>query len=237
MSYQNEILTSVQQYRYELSHLPRLTQEEESELKERARAGDEQARASLIESCLHYVAFIAARYKRYIHHDDYLDLVGVGNLAIVEYAEKALTMDNPCAYLFAIAKTTIITYCMTRASLITKSRYTCSPDAYIESLDAPLYQDSEATLLDRLAAPETEPEEEPESKESDYTSLYNALETLPERHREVLIRHYGLHGHTAESLYEMSRELSANPGPKSCAAYLIEYRALARLRKQLETTA
>jgi RNA polymerase sigma factor (sigma-70 family) len=235
MTISSEVLTSAQQYRYELSLLPRLNQEQERELAGRARAGDAQARASVIESCLRYVAFIAARYKRYVHHDDYLDLVGVGNLAVVENVEKALTMDNPQAYLFVLARLAIVDYCVTRATLITKSRYTLAPDPSISSLDAPICQESDATMLDLIAAPEAEQKQEQE--EQDYTSLYEALNILPERYREVLTRHYGLYGHPAESLYEMSRQLSAKPGPKSSAAYLIEYRALARLRSQLETTA
>src|SRR6185437_7206419 len=77
MSNQSEILASTQQYHRELSLLPRLTQDDECELRDRARAGDELARSSLIENCLRYVTCIAACYKRYVHHDDYLDLVGV----------------------------------------------------------------------------------------------------------------------------------------------------------------
>jgi RNA polymerase sigma factor (sigma-70 family) len=233
MTLSSEILTSTQQYRHELSLLPRLTPEQEREVADRARAGDEQACARVMENCLRYVAFIAARYKRYAHHDDYLDLVGIGNLAVVEHLEKALAMDNPCAYLFVTAKLAIINHCMTRASLITKSRYAHAPDHYTTSLDAPISQDSDVTMLDLLAAPEVEQER----AERDYTHLYEALDSLPERYREVLTRHYGLYGRPAESLYEMSRELSANPGPKSCTAYLIEYRALARLRQQLEAIA
>ena len=235
MTLSSDILTSAQRYRHEVSLLPRLTPEQEREVADRARAGDEQACTHLIENCLRYVAFIAAHYKRYIHHDDYLDLVGIGNLAIVESVKKALAMENPCAYLFVVAKAAIIEYCMTHASLITKSRYAQAHDPSIHSLDTPIAQDTTTTLLDLLASPS--PEEEPEQGESNYAWLYTAIDTLPERYRDVLTRHYGLHGHQAESLYEMSREMSANPGPKSCAAYLIEYRALARLRQQLEAIA
>lgn len=230
---QPEILTNVQQYRYELSLLPRLTQEEERVLTDQAREGDKQARDRLIEGCLRYITFIAARYKRYVHHDDYLDLVSVGNLAVVENVEKALTMDNPQAYLCVTAKLAIIEYCMTRASLITKSRYSNASDPSVSSLDAPVYQDSDISMLDLIAAPEAEPER----KERDYTQLHKAISTLPEKYREVLTRHYGLYGRPAESLYGMSREMSACPGPKSSAAYLIEYRALARLRSRLESIA
>ena len=142
-------------------------------------------------------------------------------------------MDNPCAYLFTIAKVTIMSYCMEHTSLITKSRYSQQPNPSTGSLNTPIYPDSEIMLLDCLTAPE--PEEESEAQ--DYTRLYQALDTLPERDREVLTRHYGLQGRPAESLYQLSREISANPGPKSSAAYLIEYRALARLRRQFGSIA
>lgn len=233
MSNQLGILTNARQYHHELSLLPRLVPDEERELRNRARVGDEQARSSLVENCLRYVAYIAAHYKRYVHHDDYLDLVGVGNLAVVEYAEKALVMDSPCAYLFTVARYTIIDYCMTHASLITKSRDSDAPDPFVGSLDAPISQDGHTTLIELLVAPKAEQER----VDRDYAWLYKALNTLSEKHRKVLIRHYGLNGSQTESLYKMSRAMSANPGPKSCSAYLIEYRALARLRRYFETIA
>ena len=90
-------MSSVEQYRSEVLRLPRLTRSEESELVCRARNGDTQAKEALIQSCLGYVASVAYRYVCYMQHDDYLDLVSVGNLAIVECFEKALTVDNPAA--------------------------------------------------------------------------------------------------------------------------------------------
>jgi hypothetical protein len=82
---QEIVLTGVEKYRSEVLSLPRLTRSEEGELVYRARNGDTQAKETLIQSCLGYVASVAYRYVCYAQHDDYLDLVSVGNLAIVEY--------------------------------------------------------------------------------------------------------------------------------------------------------
>ncbi len=65
----------------------------------------------------------------------------------------------------------------------------------------------------------------------DYAWLYQAVEQLPRHFQDVLIKHYGLYNRPVESLYEMSRRMSKSA--KGSMAYLIEYRALKLLRKQL----
>lgn len=116
---QEIVLTSVEQYRSEVLRLPSLTRSEESELVRRARNGNKQAKEALLQSCLRYVASVAYRYTCYVQHDDYLDLVSVGNLALVECLEKALTVDNPVAYLHRVAKLAVKVYCCKHSGLIT----------------------------------------------------------------------------------------------------------------------
>ena len=50
MEQQENVLTSLEQYRSEVLRLPRLTGTKERDLEQRARLGDEQARRLLIES-------------------------------------------------------------------------------------------------------------------------------------------------------------------------------------------
>jgi DNA-directed RNA polymerase sigma subunit (sigma70/sigma32) len=69
MGQQENILTSLEQYRSEVLRLPRLTASEERELEQRVRLGDEQARQQLIESSLQYVARVAWRYVCYVRQD------------------------------------------------------------------------------------------------------------------------------------------------------------------------
>jgi RNA polymerase sigma factor (sigma-70 family) len=213
----DELLTSVEQYRSVTRRLPRLTREQEADLVQRARIGDPFAREELITSCLNYIGFIANWYARYVHHDDYLDLVGIGNLTVVENLDRALTKDNPCAYLRKTVKTVVINYCITHASLVTRPTY--GKPTYTQSLNTPVYSN---TLTQEPVVVQESPV---------YSWLYQALERLPKRDREVLTRHYGLYNSPVESLYEMSRRMSRSV--KGSIAYLTEYRALRRLRKLL----
>ena len=122
MAQQENVLTSLEQYRSEVLRLPHLTASEERDLEQRARLGDEQARQQLIESSLQYVAGVTWRYVCYVRQDDYLDLVSVGNMAVVEGIAKALTATRPGAYLRGMARHAIRRYCLARSSLIAKQR-------------------------------------------------------------------------------------------------------------------
>ncbi len=201
---QEVMLTSVEQYRSEVLRLPRLTQSQERDLVSRARSGDELAKGALIESCLRYVASIAWRYARYLRHDDYLDLVGVGNLAIVECVEKALAVNNPAAYLRGVAKLAMKLYCFKHAGLITRGPY--QDAVQVGSLDTP-YGDSNACYADVLPTPTPESEME----QPNYEVLYQAINVLTEKQRYVILRHLGLDGNASESLGTISHRLSANP--------------------------
>ncbi len=205
-------------YYDELNRLPSLDVARERELVMEAHAGNSRARAALIESCLHYAARIAATYKRFLRQDDYPDLCQVGNLAAVEHLDKALSTTNPCAYVRSKIKFAILSYSLHEIA------------ARTESLNRQMTEDG-LTLADLLAAPEQHPVSEAYGR---YHRLYQELHRLPERYREILARHYGLYGRPEESLYCISRDISAKPGPKSSAAYKIELRALRRLRKMLE---
>jgi len=219
----NGTITSDYQYRCLTRNVPHLSREEEADIVQKARAGDKAAREQVITNCLTYIEFIAKRYERYLHHDDYLDLVSIGTLAVVENVNTALVKDNPSGWLRSRGKYAILNYCITRAGLITRPDR--SPPISTVSLDKPIFENK--TLVDVIKA-----EECPRNGERpDYTFLYQALEELPRAYREVISRHYGLYGYSPESLYELSRRMSKNV--KGSIAYLTEYRALKRLRKHL----
>lgn len=119
---QENVLTSLEQYRSEVLRLPRLSASEERDLEQRARLGDEQARQQLIEAGLRYVASVAWRYVCYVQQDDYLELVSVGNMAVVEGMTKVLTARQPSAYLRGVARNAIRRYCLGRSRLVSRQR-------------------------------------------------------------------------------------------------------------------
>lgn len=219
------VLTSVEQYHSEVLRLPRLTRSEERELVRRARSGDKQAKDELIQSCLRYVAFVASRYARLLEHDDYLDVVSVGNMAIVECLEKALRVDNPVAYLYGVAKMAIKLYCFTHSQLITQQRG--KPFVWVDSLDAPL-GNSKSCYADFLAAPALEGQ----IKQSDFTRLYEAINAITPKQRYVILRFFGLDGDAPEPLAAISRRLSTT-NPKVTIARNRYNMAIRSLRRKL----
>lgn len=119
---QENVLTSLQQYRSEVLSIPRLSASEEREVEQRAHLGDSQARQQLIEAGLRYVAGVAWRYLCYVPQDDYLELVSVGNMAVVEGMDKALAARQPSAYLRSLARNRIRRYCLSRSRLVSRQR-------------------------------------------------------------------------------------------------------------------
>ncbi len=201
MSSQQEIvLSSVEQYRSEVLQLPRLTRSQEAELVCRAQQGDKQAKDELIQSCLRYVSLIASRYVCYVQHEEYLDLVSIGNLAVVECLEKALTVANPVAYLYGVARLAIKSYCYKHSQLITQVRG--KPMVWVDSLEAPI-GNSQQCLADRLSAPVPEAQQQP----ADFTALYEAISTLTAKQRYVVLRYFGLDGDAPESMAALSQRL------------------------------
>jgi DNA-directed RNA polymerase sigma subunit (sigma70/sigma32) len=222
---QEMVLSTVEQYRSEVLRLPSLTRSEECELVQRARNGDQQAKDALLQSCLRYVATVAYSYTCYVQHDDYLDLVSVGNLALVECLEKALTIDNPVAYLHGVVKLAMKAYCYKHSQLITHQRG--QPFVRVASLDAP-QENGEGCAAEMLSAPPPEPERTP----ANCDKLYRAIRTLTPKQRYVILRCFGLDGAAPEPIAAISRRLSP-ANPKVTVARNRYTLAIRNLRRQL----
>lgn len=225
LSDQDVVLTSVEQYLSELASLPVLSRDDEAELVRRARLGDEQAKEALLHNCLRYIASVTSRYSCYLEHEEYLDLVSIGNLAIVERLEKALTVENPVAYLYGVAKLAIRSYCYTHSQLITQVRG--RPMVWTDSLDAPLCN-GKGCLADTLVAPKQAPKRE----QSEFAKLYAVIDTLTPKQQYVILRFYGLDGDAPESMASISRRLSTS-NPKVTLARNRYNNAIMSLRRKL----
>ncbi|HWG56971.1 MAG TPA: sigma-70 family RNA polymerase sigma factor [Gaiellaceae bacterium] len=102
----------------------------------------------------------------------------------------------------------------------------------VTSLDKPLGDDNDASIGDLLGVAEAGVEEEVELSLTE-TTLYGALEHLPERDREVLRLRYGLGVEEPKSLEEIGRRL----GLTRERVRQIEAQALERLAVQREIAA
>jgi RNA polymerase sigma factor (sigma-70 family) len=195
-------------YAAEVARLPRLSFAEEQDLVIRARAGSPEARHALVVSCLRY-GLGKARVSYNTEqpaHDDLLDLAQVASLAMLEDLDRALKRQNPCSYLRGIARRAIALYISYRLSLVskpssfTKKMFEKYDVVTVESLDAPLSSKDTVTHLEFVQAPAAdlatllEEEEHLEERHAHYTVLYEALEALSPRQRQVITLRFGLDG-------------------------------------------
>ena len=195
-------------YAAEVARLPRLSFAEEHDLVIRARAGSPEACRALVVSCLRYglgKARVSYNLKQ-LAHDDLLDLVQVASLAMLEDLGRALKRENPCSYLRGIARRAIALYISYRSSLVSKpTNFTQQfrekfGVVTVESLDAPLSSEGTVMRLEFVQAPAAdlaallEEEERPEERRARYAVLYEALETLSPRQRQVITLRFGLDG-------------------------------------------
>ena len=74
------------QYFKDLSTLPTLTREEESELARRTQQGDPEALRKLVEGNLRFVVYMAAKYSN--ARIPLLDLINEGNIGLIKAAEN-----------------------------------------------------------------------------------------------------------------------------------------------------
>ena len=75
------------QYFKDLSSLPSLTREEESELARRTQQGDPEALRKLVEGNLRFVVYMAAKYSN--ARIPLLDLINEGNIGLIKAAENS----------------------------------------------------------------------------------------------------------------------------------------------------
>jgi DNA-directed RNA polymerase sigma subunit (sigma70/sigma32) len=198
--------------------LVNLPKELENMLVEQARGGSRDAKETLILSGLAYVVRVAYTYFMTLptHHDDFLDLIAIGNLALVEMIDTALTKQRPLIYLLTCAKLAIHHHCFYHSDLITRARN--AERKTVRSLDVLLSSNFD------LPAPE-ESSAEGGTNSVLYGALYEAIGELTQRQREAVERHHGLFGQPEEAFTDI------HPGLEVAAN---RYRqALRRLRKKL----
>lgn len=214
-------LSGIAQYIRELRQMPRLSPEAEQQIVAQARQGDEAAKHQLIEARLPYIMHMANVYHVYAEHEDILDIVGVANLAVTTNIDKALTKENPVAYLSGIAKREIRTYCFYHSRLIPIKDHRMAPTEAPTAV--PL--DEQRMDLQRCYLGSLVQDGTSETSRARRRQLRQTVGQLPDAERQVVELRHGLRGGTHEftdiaGLLAISRAVT----------YRRYYRALGRLR-------
>jgi len=221
-------LDAEQQYRSLLLTFPQLTEEQEQALIERALAG-EPVRNELILSLQRRIYNLAYRLaSRYLRGKEQaterMDFVQKANETMLKRFSLALTKENPCSYLMKVARLTMID-CIRE---IEASQEKSEGQSALLGLDLSDGEDT-SSLLD--AIPVEVHLESSRKTDTAYAVLYQAILTLPEKQRLVMLRHYGL-GCAPESLNIISRSLSPK-SPRPANAHYHHKRALVVLERML----
>ncbi|HET8843992.1 MAG TPA: hypothetical protein VFN35_21180 [Ktedonobacteraceae bacterium] len=214
-------LSALTLYCAEIARLPLLSRQEQPIWVHQARQGDQDARHRLILNCLHWgmIKAFGIYQERRPSHIDVLDLMEEANLAMLEQVGKALEARDPVAYLMAIATQAMCVYCTYHAPLIQRPEWFSRIDlqALNKVLPAPDWLDE--TLDLEAPALDLEGGEQQEHRyRVHFRAFYAALWRLPEHHRSLLIRLYGLCGQPTETPSELAQHWQRRPRDLYAAA-------------------
>jgi RNA polymerase sigma factor (sigma-70 family) len=206
-------------YHRDISRFRTLSAEEEQELLKQVKLGDEQARKTLIESNLRLVTKIARQYRR--PKIELLDLIQEGNIGLIEAVDK---FDAEIGYRFS-------TYAVW--SIRKAIQEFLGEENTIESLDSIIEDDGEEVFLSDmikdaetiLGGPSCEIIDAQLEQIEEQQRIFERLDTIPEREREVLMMVYGFNGKPM-SLQDIADQLGMSHERVRC----IKNTALERLK-------
>lgn len=206
-------------YHRDISRFRTLSAEEEQELLKQVKLGDEQARKTLIESNLRLVTKIARQYHR--PKIELLDLIQEGNIGLIEAVDK---FDAEMGYRFS-------TYAVW--SIRKAIQEFLGEENTIESLDSIIEDDGEEVFLSDmikdaetiLGGPSCEIIDAQLEQIEEQQRIFERLDTIPEREREVLMMLYGFKGKPM-SLQDIADQLGMSHERVRC----IKNTALERLK-------
>lgn len=201
-----ELLTNEQCYSFQVNQLSLLTEQQQADLWEQLRQGDRSGKEQLLLSFLRYIKCVAATlyetYRWSSTHLEYLEIVQVGHLALLEHVETAIEKPKPTGCLLTCVKFDMRDYCHRfQRAISTPEHETPLP---LDSLDRPIssQMDHSRTLADCIPAPGNLTP----TMDVQFEGLYQSLALLNPTQREVIERHYGLHEHAPELLNAISRQ-------------------------------
>ena len=197
-----------------------LTRQEEGELIDRLGAGDEGARAVLIEHNLRLVVYIARRFENTGVNIE--DLISIGTIGLI----KAVGTYQPAKN---IKLATYASRCIENEILMHLRKI--SSQKLELSLDEPLNVDWDGNelLLSDVLGTDGDMVMRPIEADVDRQLLRQAMERLGGREREIITLRFGLDGRGERTQKEVADRLGISQSYIS----RLEKRIIARLKKEL----
>ena len=217
--------SSLNKYLDEIGRSELLTNEQERELSERIRQGDQKALNKLVEANLRFVVKIAQQYRgRGVELDD---LVSEGNIGLMKAAAKFDATRGVRFVNFAVVYIRQqIEKALPASSEDSAALVSRKSDVHEASLDAPLGHRAGVSLLSVLVNKDLPDSDARVHSAAIEEAVIFALDCLSERERQIVNSFYGI-GQEHETMAEIAEDL----GVKRERVRQLRKKALRRLRK------
>lgn len=197
---------SLSTYLKEVERIPLLTREQEYDLAIKAKNGDTNARAKLVESNSRFVISVAKQFQgRGLPLSDLISEGNIGLLVAIDKFEPE-TGNHFISYAIWWIRQSIL------KALNEKSRMVRLPankikdaDIYaidVTSLDTPINDDEDSSLGDVIQSSEDTPEDTV-MEQSLTEAIDKALSSFDDKERDIIIKRFGLHDTEPMSLQEI----------------------------------
>ena len=199
---------------------PPLTREEEIDMVKKAHAGDEQARATMIERNLRLVVYIARKFENTGISIE--DLISIGTIGLI----KAVNSFNPEKN---IKLATYASRCIENEILMVLRK---TNRLKLEvSFDEPLNTDWDGNelLLSDILGTDGDLVMQPIESEVDRKLLWDAVDKLSQRERTIITLRFGLDGKPEQTQKEVADLLGISQSYIS----RLEKRIIARLKREI----
>lgn len=196
-----------------------LSKEEEDFFVEKAKLGDKDARAKLIEHNLRLVAHIVKKYNG--KNEDTDDLISIGTIGLIKGVDSYSKKKNT-------RLTTYAARCIENEILMYfRNNKKRSKDISINESVGFDKEGNEITILDILKTPAPDFALDIH-KENNISSLKDYLKVLSKREKEIIVDRYGLDNNDAITQKEIAKKLGISRSYVS----RIEKRALTKILRE-----
>lgn len=202
---------------------PPLSQEEEQIVFEGLERGEKQAREKMIVHNLRLVIYIAKKFECSAVSVD--DLTSIGSLGLIKAVNSFIPSKN-------IKFATYASRCVENEILMyLRKQSNRNVDVSIDDALSVDSDGNELNLIDVLYTDEYEVSKNIE-QESEKQVLWQSINSLTNREREIILKRFGLNGNSEKTQKEVADEIGISQSYIS----RLEKRIFKKLRKEIERT-
>lgn len=188
------IIDTLEAYWQDIANIPQLTEQEESKLAERIKAGDVRAVERLVTANLRYVVAMARQLAEK-GEVSMSDLISEGNMAMLVAAKKWEPEKEPHFVRYASygVRKAMMAAIPQQGPMVTMPKNGMTDQRQMKrfSTDAPVHPGQTNTLGDMLKAGKPMTDDGAENNEMSY-AITLAFDQLNERERRIMTHYYGI---------------------------------------------